>query len=120
MEPGGHLKRGEKEGQGKKVQFAEEEQPEETRAQSIDEQELTNGRDEVRTVRGTAGLVRGGDERQSGGKREHGSKGRLGSKGTQEAQQNTRTMKGADEDEEEEEHEEECDCWDNTHCCGVH
>ena len=73
--------------------------------------------DEVRTVRGTAGLVRGGDERQSGGKREHGSKGRLGSKGTPEVQQNTRTMKGADEDEEEEEHEEECDCWDNTHCC---
>ena len=101
MESGGEKEEAQKKEQGKKVQFAEEDQPEETRAQNVDEQELTSGRGEVRTGRGTAGLVRGGDERRSGGKREHGSKGRLGSKGTQEAQQNKRTMKGADEIEEE-------------------
>ena len=89
-----------------------------------------NGPGEVRTGRGSAGLVRGGDERRqanetsgkgkgkgNGGKGKHESMGSLGSKGTQEAQQNTRKMKVTDEDEEEEmEHEEECDCWDYTRC----
>ena len=103
---------------------AKEERPEKVSAQSTDEQ-ATSGPDEERIDRGSAGLVRKGRETSDGqdqrkrerGKGEHGSKGGLGSKGTQEAQQNTRMMKGADEDElEEKEHEEECDCWDCTHC----
>ena len=49
--------------QGKKVLFGEEEQPEETRAASTDEPEVTSRFVEVRTGRGSACLVRGGDER---------------------------------------------------------
>ena len=50
--------------QGKKVRFGEEEQPlEETRAESTDEPEVTGRLVEVRTGRGSAGLLRGGDER---------------------------------------------------------
>ena len=44
--------------QGKKVRFREEEHPEKTRAQSI-EQNVTGDLEEVRTGRGSAGLVRG-------------------------------------------------------------
>ena len=104
--------------QNKMVRFAEEKQPEETQEQSTDKQDVMSGLEELRTVRGSR---RGGDERcqandtsgkgkreGNGGKGEHGNKGSVGSKATQEAQQNTRTMKGADEDEEEEkEHEED-------------
>ena len=107
--------------QNKKVRFAEEKQPEETQEQSTDKQDVMSGLEELRTVRGSRPLVRGGDERcqandtsgkckreGNGGKGEHGNKGSVGSKATQEAQQNTRMMKGADEDEEEEkEHEED-------------
>ena len=41
------------------IRFAQEEQPEQTQAQSTDEQEVTGGLGEVRSGRGTAGLVRG-------------------------------------------------------------
>ena len=48
--------------QGKKVRFFGEEEPlEETRAESTDEPEVTGRLVEVRTGRGSAGLVRGGD-----------------------------------------------------------
>ena len=87
--------------QGKKVSFVEEE---ERRAESTDEQDAMDGLDEMRTGRGSAGLVRGGDERGQanetsrkgkgkgpGGKGEHEDKGRgFGGKGMQ---QGTRTMK---------------------------
>ena len=46
--------------QGKRMRFGKEEQSEETPAQSIDEREATNGLEEVRTSRGSAGLARGG------------------------------------------------------------
>ena len=49
--------------QGKTVRFREEEQPEETRARSMDEQDETSGLEEVNTGRGSGGLGRGGDER---------------------------------------------------------
>ena len=49
--------------QGKQVRFGDEEQFEETRAESTDEQKVTDGLVEVRTGPGSAGLVRGGDER---------------------------------------------------------
>ena len=49
--------------QGKEVRFGEEEQLEETRAESTNELKETDGVTEVRTGRGSAGLVRGGDER---------------------------------------------------------
>ena len=99
----------------------EEERKEETRAESTDEPEVTSRPVEVRTGRGSAGLVRGGDERHladesnrkgkgkgNGGKGEHGGKEGVGSKGTQQAensvtdedQENKRTMR--DEREEEE------------------
>ena len=45
--------------QGKKVRFAEEEPSEEMRTQSTDEQDAMSGLEEVRTGRGSAGLVRG-------------------------------------------------------------
>ena len=107
--------------QGKEVCLGEEEQFEETRSENAGEPEVTGRTVEVRTGRGSAGLVRGGDERHwadessrkgkgkgNGGKGEHGGKGGVGSKGTQqvensvtdEGQENTRTMK--DEREEEE------------------
>ena len=70
----------------------EEEQPEQSRAQSKDEQAVTGGVGEVRSGRG--------NEHSAKGKgKENGNKGSLGSNGTQEAQQNTRTEKEADEDE---------------------
>ena len=74
--------------QGKKVRFGEEEESEETRAQNPDEPEVTGGFAEVRTGRGSAVLIRGGDERRrtdetsrrgkekgNGGKGEHEGKG---------------------------------------------
>ena len=45
--------------QGKKARFAEEQQAEETRTQSTDEKDAMSGLEEVRTGRGSAGLVRG-------------------------------------------------------------
>ena len=83
--------------QGKQVRFGDEEQFEETRAESTDEQKVTDGLAEVRTGRGSAGLVRGGDERcradetsrkgkgkGNGGKGEHKGKGRgFGRRGQQ-------------------------------------
>ena len=82
--------------QGKQVRFGEEEQLGETRAESTDEPEVTGRTTEVRTGRGSAGLVRGGDERRwtdetsrrgkgkgNGGKREHESKGGGFGKGKQ-------------------------------------
>ena len=74
--------------QGKQVRFGEEEQLGETRAESTDEPEVTGRTTEVRTGRGSAGLIRGGDERRwteetsrkgkgkgNGGKGEHEGKG---------------------------------------------
>ena len=49
--------------QGKQVRFGEEEQLEETRAENADEPEVTSRLAEVRTGRGSAGFVRGRDER---------------------------------------------------------
>ena len=49
--------------QSKQVRFGDEEQFEETRTESTDEQKVTGGLAEVRTGRGSAGLVRGGDEK---------------------------------------------------------
>ena len=48
--------------QAKKVRIAEEEQSEETRVQRTDEKDVMGGLEEARTGRGSAGLVRGGDE----------------------------------------------------------
>ena len=45
--------------QGKQVRFGDEERFEETRAESTDEQKVTDGLAELRTSRGSAGLVRG-------------------------------------------------------------
>ena len=77
----------------------EEGRLEETRAESTDEPEVTGKLAEVRTGRGSASLVRGGDERHwadessrkgkgkgNGGKGEHGGKGGDGSKGTQQVE----------------------------------
>ena len=52
--------------QGKQVRFGEEEQLRETRAKSTDESEVMGRLAEVRTGRGSSGLVRGGDERCRG------------------------------------------------------
>ena len=49
--------------QEKRVRVGDEEQSEETRAESTDEPEVTGRLVEVRTGPGSAGLVRGGDER---------------------------------------------------------
>ena len=101
--------------QGKEVRFGEEEeQLEETRAESTDEPEVTGRLVEVRTGRVSAGLVRGGDERHwadessrkgkgkgNGGKGEHGSKGGAGSKGTQQVEN-----LAMDEDQEGDEEDE--------------
>ena len=79
------------------MRFGDEEQFEETRAESTDEQKVTGGLAEVRTGRGSAGLVRGGDARcqadetsrkgkgkGNGGKGEHeGKGGGFGRKGKQ-------------------------------------
>ena len=83
--------------QDKQVRFGDEEQFEETRAESTDEQKVTGGLAEVRTGRGSAGLVRGrdarcqadetsrkGKEKGNGGKGEHeGKGGGFGRKGKQ-------------------------------------
>ena len=103
--------------QGKQVRFGDEEQFEETRAESTDEQKVTDGLAEVRTGRGSAGLVRGGDERcradetsrkgkgkGNGGKGEHASKGAtFGGKGFQQSMK--KTMKAEEEQEADEEDE---------------
>ena len=78
--------------QGKQVRFGDEEQFEETRAESTDEQKVTDGLAEVRTGRGSAGLVQREDEthrknetsgkgkgKGNRGKGEHGGKGEDGS-----------------------------------------
>ena len=86
-------------GQDKKVCFAEEDQPEEIQAHGTDEQDeldVMRRLEEVKTGKGSAGLVRGGDERRqaneirgkgigkgNGGEEKHGEKGGIGSKGTQ-------------------------------------
>ena len=49
--------------QGKHVRFGQEEQLEETKAESTDEPEVTGRLAEMRTGRGSSGLVREGDER---------------------------------------------------------
>ena len=111
--------------QGKQVRFGDEEQFKETEAESTDEQKVTDGLAEVRTGRGNAGLVRGGDERcradetsrkgkgkGNGSKGEHEGKGGAGSKGRQqvensvmdEDQRNTGVMRS---EEEEENHKED-------------
>ena len=98
---------------------AKEEQSEKVREQSTDVQDATSGLDEVRTGRGSTGLVRGRKESSDGRdqgererkrerrKRRNGNKGGLGSKGTNEAQQSTRMIKGTDEDDLEEKELEE-------------
>ena len=112
--------------QGKQVHFGDEEQFEETRAESTVEQKATNGLAEMRTGRGSAGVVRGRDERcqadessrkgkgkGNGGKGEHGGKEKVGRKGAQqveilvmdEDQENMKATKN--EGEEEEDHEED-------------
>ena len=111
--------------QGKQVRFREEGQVGETRAGTTGEAEVTGGLAETRAGRGSAGLVRGGDERcwadgssrkgkrkDKGEKGEHGCKGGAESKGTQqvenlamdEDQENVRAMKSK---EEEESHKED-------------
>ena len=95
-----------KRGEEKKEQEQEEQ---EQRAENTDEPEVTGRAVEVRTGRGSAGLVRGGDERHcadessrkgkgkgNGGKGEHGSKGGAGSKGTQQVENSV-----TDEDQED-------------------
>ena len=99
--------------QGRKVRFEKEEEPlEETRAESTDEQKATDGLAEVRTGRGSTGLVRGRDERSwadetrkdkgkgNGGKGEHGRKGGEGNKGAMHVENSV-----MDEDQEAEEEE---------------
>ena len=89
--------------QDKHVRFGQEEQQEETKAESTDEPEVTGRLAEVRTGRGSSDLVRGGDERcradeisrkgkgkGNGGKGEHeGKGGEFGRKG-----KNTRRRRG--------------------------
>ena len=111
--------------QGEQVGFGEEEQLRETQAKSLHEPEVMGRLAEVRTGRGSSGLVRGRDDRYrtdetnrkdkgkgNGGKGEHESKGRgTGSKGTQlvenlvmdEDQDNMRAMKSGEEEEEDRE-----------------
>ena len=107
--------------QDKQVNLGDEEQ---ARAKSTDEPEVMGRLAEVRTGRGSSGLVRGGDERcradetrkgkgkGNGGKGEHEGKGGLGSKErqqvensvTDEDQGNTGVMRS---EEEEENHRED-------------
>ena len=86
----------------------EKDQQEESRVQSTDKGEETSGPEEVKSGRGSAGLVRGGDKRYqadetsgkgkgNGGKGEHGEKGGLGIKGAQQIKKMP-----SDEDEEDE------------------
>ena len=110
--------------QGKQVRYGGEEQLGETFAESTDEPEVTDGLAEVRTGRGSAGLVRGRDERcqtdetrkgkgkGNGGKGEHGSKGGAGSKGTQQVEnsvtdEDQENMGAMRSEEEEEDHRED-------------
>ena len=101
-----------KQEQSKQVRFGDEEQFEETRTESTNEPKVTGGLEEVRTGRGSAGLVRGRDERcqadetsrkgkgkGNGGKGEHGNKGDKGGEGFQ---QSTKMMKGEEELKSEE------------------
>ena len=107
--------------QGKQVRFGDEEQFEEVRTESGDKLEETDGLAEVRTGRGSAGLVRGGDEgfwadetsrkgkgKGNGGKGEHGGKGEgFGSKGKQqETREGGRKRTTEDEQQRNEEKEE--------------
>ena len=106
--------------QGKHVRFGQEEQQEETRAESTDEPEVTGRLTEMQTGRGSSGLVRGGDEKcqadeisrkgkgkGNGGKGEHEGKRGAGSKGRQqvenlvmdEDQGNTGAMRNEEEEE---------------------
>ena len=106
------------------MHFGEEEQTEKTQAESIDEHEMMSKLAEVRTGRGSVGLVQEGAERcltnethrkgkgkGNGGKGEHGSKGRVGSKGAQlvenivmdEDQENMRATKNEEEEEDQKE-----------------
>ena len=96
-ERGGEQEQNTGQEQGKHVRFGQEEQQEETKAESTDEPEVTGKLAEMRTGRGSAGLVRGGDERRwadetsrkgkgkgNGGKSEHeGKGGEFGRKGKQ-------------------------------------
>ena len=82
--------------QGKQACFGEEEQLRETRAKRTDEPEVTGNLAEVRTGRGSSGLVdrcradetnRKGEGKGNGGKGEHESKGGgVGRKGTQQVE----------------------------------
>ena len=108
--------------QSKQVRFGQEDQVKETRAESTDEPEVTDGLAEVRTGPGSAGLVRGRDERchtdetsrkgkgkGNGRKSEHGSKGGARSKGTQQVENSVTdedqgNMRAMQSEEEEEDH----------------
>ena len=118
--------------QGKQVRFGDEEQFEETRAESTDEQKVTDGLAEVRTGRGSAGLVQRGDEthrknetsgknnetngkgkgKWNRGKGEHGGKGEDGSKGARQVEnlvmdEDQKNMRAMTSEEEEENHKED-------------
>ena len=110
--------------QGKQVRFGEEQQLWKTGAENAGESEVMGSTTEVRTGRGSAGLVRGRDERcradetrkgngkGNGGKGEHEGKGGAGSKGRQQVENslmdedegNTGAMRS---EEEEENHRED-------------
>ena len=96
------------------------EQPEETRAQSTDEPEVTSGFAEVNKGRGSAGLIRSEDEwrrtdptsrrgkekgaaKGSAGKAEHHGKAGFAGKGEQ---QNTTMLRSEEEEEQLEENED--------------
>ena len=94
-------------------------------AQNTDEEDVMSGLEELRTGRGSAGLVRVGDERcktdetsrkgkgkGNGGKGEHGSKRRVGSKGAQQVEnlvmdEDQENMRAMTSEEEEENHKED-------------
>ena len=105
--------------QCKKVRFAEEEPRRtvrgDTQAQSTDKQGVMSGLEEVRTGRGSAGLVRGEDDRRrtdgtsgkgkgrgNGGKGEHGGMGGNGGKGLQQSVNVLKGEEGQQADEEDE------------------
>ena len=98
--------------QGKSVRVGGEEQLEETRAENADEPEVTGRPAEVRTSKGSEGLVQGGDERYwadetsrsgkgkgNGGKGEHEGKGGEEVRGESGEEENgeTRGMRWAEE-----------------------
>ena len=91
------------------MRLDDEEQFEETRTESTGEQKGTGGLAEVRTGRGSAGLVRGRDEKcqadetsrkgkgkRNGGKGEYGNKGDNGGK---RFQQSVKVLKGGEEED---------------------